>query len=247
MLLMISMLSTAFHGVGDVTPILFTYLEGYILCRNRKWASANMICGHMRLSLLWVANGRSEGRLTAHECFIGEHMRSHRLRFDSYPQRSSVHAELVVSMKEEDQIYVRELHVPPTENDPVFESVPNRNRERHPVERRAFSLRRFPSHPPMRSPSPPLMRSPLPPLSHSPRRSPSRAPTHLSRGSPAPSQTRHSDDFFARMTGIIREELGMMRRDFTTEVVALREEIGLLRRDFTIEVVTLRDEIGVLR
>ncbi|CAA2983301.1 Hypothetical predicted protein [Olea europaea subsp. europaea] len=38
-----------------------------------------------------------------------------------------------------------------------------------------------------------------------------------------------------------------MRRDFTTEVVALREEIGVLRRDFTIEVVALRDEIGVLR
>ncbi|XP_022847838.1 uncharacterized protein LOC111370388 [Olea europaea var. sylvestris] len=39
-----------------------------------------------------------------------------------------VHAELVVSIEEEDQIYVRELHVSPTENDPVFESVPNRNR-----------------------------------------------------------------------------------------------------------------------
>ncbi|CAA3033009.1 Hypothetical predicted protein [Olea europaea subsp. europaea] len=49
------------------------------------------------------------------------------------------------------------------------------------------------------------------------------------------------------MTGIIREELGTMRREFTTEVVALREEIGVLRRDFTTEVVALRDEIGVLR
>ncbi|CAA3013287.1 Hypothetical predicted protein [Olea europaea subsp. europaea] len=49
------------------------------------------------------------------------------------------------------------------------------------------------------------------------------------------------------MIGIIREELGMMQRDFTIEVVALREEIGVLQRDFTTEVVTLRDEIGVLR
>jgi hypothetical protein len=38
-----------------------------------------------------------------------------------------VHAELVVSVEEEDAIYVRELLVPPTEDDLVFESVPDRN------------------------------------------------------------------------------------------------------------------------
>lgn len=38
-----------------------------------------------------------------------------------------VHAELVVSVEEEDAIYVRELLVPPTEDDPVFVSVPDRN------------------------------------------------------------------------------------------------------------------------
>ncbi|CAA3027048.1 Hypothetical predicted protein [Olea europaea subsp. europaea] len=61
-----------------------------------------------------------------------------------------------------------------------------------------------------------------------------------------PDQSGHTDSDF----GPVRKEIGVLRRDFTTDVVALRDEIGVLRRDIGdlhTEVAALRGDVAGVR
>ncbi|XP_022866368.1 uncharacterized protein LOC111386146 [Olea europaea var. sylvestris] len=141
MLLIISMLSTAFHGLRCYTDTLHVFRRIHTMPKSERGDRKYDVYGFCMALQLWAYEAipalGSKWAIRRETSYLRMlHWRAHEkpsakdLTAILDDPQLEVHAELVVSMEEEDQIYVRELHVRSIENDPVFESVPDRNRVR---------------------------------------------------------------------------------------------------------------------